>query len=156
MRTYGLLVMLLCAGCEGQPDPLKGHPLKSLVHFEAIHYAAGKEHPRQLIIRGKLDGPGKLDLNPNHLMLGTDGKIQGSTCLGWAPVPVQIKSVETPDPDKKGRKVYDIIPEKGELERKFSLILSESDAGPHHLLIREGEKVVGTYPLVPPAPPRRS
>jgi len=58
--------------------------------------------------------------------------------------------MDTPDPDKKGRKVYDIIREAGEHKRKFSLILSPNEAGPHHLLIREGENVVGTYPLVDP------
>lgn len=148
MRASCLLVLLFCVGCQQRPVPLEERSPGSKVHFSAIHYAEGKEQPRQLLIRGALDGAGQLELNPNHLMLGPNGKIQGSTSLGWTPIPVQIKLVNTPDPDKKGRKVYDIIREAGEHKRKFSLILSPNEAGPHHLLIREGEKVVGTYPLI--------
>jgi len=150
MRAFCVLALLFCVGREVRPAPLQDRPLGSKIHFNAIHYVEGKEKPRELIIRGKLDGPGQLELNPNNLLLDPKGKIQGSTALDWTPIPVQIKLVDTPDPDKKGRKVYDIVPAAGEHKRKFSLILSPNEAGPHHLLIREGEKVVGTYPLVDP------
>ncbi len=150
MRTFCLLVLLFCDGRDARSVPLEDRPLGSKIHFSAIHYAEGKERPRQLMIRGKLDGPGQLELNPNQLMLGPDERIQGSTAMGWTPIPVQIKLVDTPDPDKKRRKVYDLVPGAGEHKRKFSLILSPNEAGPHHLLVREGEKFVGTYPLVDP------
>jgi len=150
MRAYCFLALLLCVGCEEKPAPLEDRPLGSKVHFSAIHYAEGKKQPRQLVIRGTLDGAGQLELNPNHLTLGPDGTIQGSTALGWTPIPVRIKLVDTPDPDKKKRKVYDIVPDAGEHKRTFSLILSPNEAGKHDLVIREGGKVVGTYPLVDP------
>jgi Leucine-rich repeat (LRR) protein len=78
------------------------------------------------------------------------GRIQGSTLLGYSPIKVRLKPADTPDPEKKGRKVYDVVPDDGGQIRKYSLILSPTEAGPHQLLIREGERVVGTYPLVDP------
>jgi hypothetical protein len=83
-------------------------------------------------------------------MLDSRGRIQGSTELGWSPIPVQIKSVNVPDPDNKGRKVYEVVPEKGERKRRYLLVLSPTEVGPHHLLIREGDNDLGTYPLVDP------
>ncbi len=150
MRAFCLLVPFLCVGYGERLVPLEDRPLGSKIHFSAIHYAEGKEQPRELIIRGTLEGPGQLELNPNNLKLGPNGKIQGSTTEGWTPIPVRIKLVDTPDPDKKGRKFYDIVPDAGERQRKFSLILAPNEAGPHHLLIWTGEKVVGTYPIVDP------
>ena len=152
MRALCFLPLLACAAGADPAPSLEDRPLGSKIHFSAIHYAEGKDRPRQLIVRGTLDGPGQLELNPNHLMLGPNGRIVGSTLLGWTPIPVQIKPVDTPDPDKdrKGRKVYDIVPVAGEQPRKYSLVLSPNEAGPHHLLIREGEKVIGMYPLIDP------
>ncbi|WP_162136347.1 leucine-rich repeat domain-containing protein [Zavarzinella formosa] len=150
MRAYCFLVLLFSVGSERWSSALEDRPLGSKVHFSAIHYAEGKQNPRQFMIRGALGGAGKLELNPNQLMLDSDETIVGSTMMDWAPIPVQIKLADTPDPEKKGRKVYDIVRKAGEHKRKFSLILSPNEAGPHHLVIREGEKVVGTYPLVDP------
>src|SRR5262245_3755738 len=93
--TRGLRLLfptsLICSGCADRPAPLEDRPLATKIHFEAIHYAEGKDQPRQLVVRGTLDGPGQLELNPNHLMLDSDGRIQGSTLLGYRPIPVQIK-----------------------------------------------------------------
>lgn len=150
MRALYFVVPLLVVGCKDGPASLDDRPLGTRVHFSAIHYADGTGHPRQLVVRGKLDGAGQFELNPNHLMLGPDGDIQGSTELGWKPIPAQIKPVDTPDPLKQGRKVYEVVPEAGRHKRTYSLVLSPNEAGPHHLLIREGEKVLGTYPLVDP------
>jgi Leucine-rich repeat (LRR) protein len=83
-------------------------------------------------------------------MLNSEGRVQGSTLLGYTPIKVQIKPVDSPDSDPKGRKVYIIVPDVGEQKRRYYLVLSLNEAGPHDLLIREGEKAVGTYPLVDP------
>ena len=77
MRAFCLLVLFFCVGCEERPALLEDRPLGSKIHFSAIHYAEGKEQPRQLVIRGTLGGAGQLELNPNLLMLGPTGKIQG-------------------------------------------------------------------------------
>src|SRR5437762_4178220 len=61
------------------------------IHFSAIHYAEGKDQPRQLVVKGTLGGQGQLTLNPNHLMLDSEGRIRGSTLLGYTPIQVQIK-----------------------------------------------------------------
>lgn len=150
MRTCILIALIFCCGCNDRPVPLADGPLGTKVHFDAIHYALGKEHPRQLIVRGTLGGAGELDLNPNGLMLGPDGEIWGSILLGWASIPVRIELADTPDPDGKGREVYDIVRERDDDTREYSLVLAANEAGPHHLLIRQGENVVGTYPLVDP------
>ena len=150
MRACYLLALISCVGCGERPAPFEDRPLGAKVHFNAIHYALGKQHPRQLIVRGTLGGAGELELNPNHVTLGPDGDIQGSSLLGWAAIPVRIELVDTPDPDGKGRKVYDIVRKEGGETRKFSLVLAANEAGPHHLLVRDGDKVVGTYPLVDP------
>ncbi len=152
MRGLRFLVLasLISSGGADRPTPLEDRPLGTKIHFEAIHYAEGEDQPRQLVVRGTLDGPGQLGLNPNHLALDSKGRIRITTLLGYSPIPVRIKLTDTPDPDKKGRKVYDVVPEAGEHKRKCSLVLSPTEVGPHHLLIREGEKVVGTYPLVDP------
>ena len=114
MRVLCFLPLLVAAGCADPATLLEDRPLGPKIHFSTIHYAEGKEHPRQLVIRGTLDGPGQLGLDPNHLTLDSDGTIVATTLLGYTPIAVQIKPVDTPDPDKdkKGRKVYDIVPVK--------------------------------------------
>lgn len=150
MRGLCALTLFACIGCADRSVPLEDGPLGPKIHFCAIHYAEGQQNPRQLVIRGTLDGPGQLGLDPNRLTLDSEGKIQGSTCMAYTPITVRIKPVDTPDLDQKGRKVYDLVPDQGKLTRKYSLVLSPTEAGPHHLLIQEGERVVGTYPLVDP------
>lgn len=153
-RTFllygGVLGSLLFGGGEERPVRLADRPLGPKIHFNAIHYAEGKDQPRQLIIRGKLDGPGQLELNPNQLMLGPDGRIRQMTLIDWTPIPVRIKAAGTPDPDNKDRKVYDIVLDARDHKRSYSLVLAPNEAGPHHLLIREGEKNLGRYPMVDP------
>jgi hypothetical protein len=152
MSACYVLAMFTGAWCADPAPTLEDRPLRSKIHFSAVHYAGGKDDPRQLIIRGTLGGTGQLELNPNQLILDSSGNIVGSTLLGWTPIPVEIKPVDTPDPDKtkKGRKVYDIVPVAGERLRKYSIVLSPNEAGPHTLLIREGKKDLGTYPMVDP------
>ena len=174
MRALCLLALMCCIGCRDRGPPLEdrrlgveipvappaehepalGHledrPLGSVIHFSAIHYANGKDEPRELIIRGISDGPGQLELNPNHLKVDADGKIVESTLMGFQPIAVQIKPVDIPDPESKGRKVYDMVPDKGDFNRKFSIVLSPNEAGPHLLMIREGDRLLGTYNLVDP------
>jgi len=149
MRTLCLLALLGCLGCKDRGPPLEDRPLGSKIHFEAIHYANGKDSPRRLVVRGTLDGTGQMELDPNLLTV-EDGKITGSTCMGYTPIAVRIKSVDTPDPENKGRKIYDIVPDAGEYKRQYSLVLSPNEAGPHHLLIREGERRLGMFKLVDP------
>lgn len=164
MRDLRLLVLILfvVSGCadRSEPDPStadpapsqtfqKDRPLGTKIHFEAFHYIEGKERPRQVVVRGTLDGPGQLELNPNFLTLN-NGRIQSSTLIGYSPIPVQIKLTNTLDPEEKGRKVYDVVFDAGGDKRKYSLVLSPTEDGPHHLLIREGDKTLGTYPLVDP------
>jgi hypothetical protein len=152
MRALCFVALLGGAALADPVPTLEDRPLGPKIHFSAIHYAEGKDNPRRLIIRGTLDGRGQLELDPNQLILDSDGNIVGSTALGWTPIPVEIKPADTPDPDKtkKGRKVYDLVPVAGERQRKYSLVLSPNEAGPHDLLIREGEKVVGLYRMVDP------
>lgn len=171
MRGICLIALLGCIGCGKPPAPvvespvvaedqlappenrtafLKDRPLGSKIRFNAIHYAEGKDHPREFDIRGTLNGPGSLELNPNHLTLNAAGRITGSTLMDAPPIAVRIEAVDRPDPEGRGRKVFDIVPETGERARRYSLILAPNEAGMHQLLIREGERVVGTYPMVDP------
>lgn len=160
MRGLCFLVSFVCVGCADRPqtppDPppepaaAAGRPLGAKVHFEAIHYAEGKDQPRHLVVRGTLGGPGQLELNPNNLILDEEGRIRLSTKLYYLAIQVRLKPSDAPDPDGKGRKVYDVMPEAGDHKRTYSLVLSPGEAGPHHLLIREGGRLVGTYPLVDP------
>lgn len=57
MRALCFLAPLFVLGCKDDTTPLDDRPLGPRVHFSAIHYAEGKDHLRQLVIRGKLEVP---------------------------------------------------------------------------------------------------
>jgi hypothetical protein len=135
-------------GSPARPDALGDCPLGANVHFTTLYFPEGQ--PRRISVRGVRDGAGELELDPNHLGLGLNGYVHSSTCLGYSPIKVHLKPDETADPLKRGRRIYDIVPEKGEQARSFSLVLSPNEAGPHRLLVREGEELVEIHNLVDP------
>ncbi len=142
--------MVLCLASQDGLPLLEDRPLGSKINFSTIHYAEGKNIPREIVVRGTLDGSGFLTLNGNSLMLSPDGRIIGTTQVYYSPIPIKIKSVGTADPDGKGRKVFDIIIENNKSKRTYSIALARTEAGRHDLIIREDGKVLGMYPMVDP------
>ncbi len=124
MRTFGFLVVLCFFGCKDRPDALGDRPLGTRIHFSTLHYPDGAKQPRRFGITGTLDGSGELSLDPNTLILDSDGKVTGSTLLGFNlgfnAIPVQIRAVDTPDPVKLGRKIYEIVAGNSGAVRKYS------------------------------------
>lgn len=154
MRTFGFLVVLCFFGCKDRPDALGDRPLGTRIHFSTLHYPDGAKQPRRFGITGTLDGSGELSLDPNTLILDSDGKVTGSTLLGFNlgfnAIPVQIRAVDTPDPVKLGRKIYEIVAGNSGAVRKYSLALSPTELGPHDLLVHADGKLVGTHKLADP------
>src|SRR5262249_50858849 len=128
---------------------LEDAPLRSKINFRCIHYADGKKRPRNVEIRGLLGGDGLLWLDPNAITVDDDGNILQTTLMDAEHIPVPIKPSVIPDPDKKDRKVYELVPEK-QLPRKLLLVLAVNDAGAHQLLIEETDKRLGAWPLFNP------
>lgn len=143
-----LIMFVDLHGSPDRPDALGDRSLGSQIHFTTLYFTEGQ--PRRFSVWGTRGGDGELELDPNHLGLDSNGHIQSSTLIGYSPIKVHLKADETSDPLKLGRRIYDIIPEKGEQARTFSLVLSPNEAGPHRLLVREGEKLVQIHNLIDP------
>ena len=174
MRTLYFLALLCCIGCKDRGPPLEDvppdlalpvapptrrpppfenlgdRPLRAKIQFTALHDLNGKNALREITIRGMLNGAGELKFNPNILEIDDDGNIVGTTCVGFFPIAIRIAATDTPDPAGNDRRVYDLVPIKSEFDWKLSIILSPNEAGPHDLLIREGDRTLGIYKLVDP------
>jgi hypothetical protein len=131
-----------------RPDPIGDGKLRPEVRFRTLYLV--DRQPKQCTIEGNLNGAGHLTLDPNWLMLDLLGKVRGSTLLACFPAPVQIKQADDPDPAKKGRRLYHLVPEKGApLSRhQFSLVLSPNEAGPHRLLVQEAGAIRQVIPVI--------
>jgi hypothetical protein len=134
-------------GLPAHKDAFSDRLLGTDIHFTTLYDSGGQ--PRQFLIRGTLNGPGQLELDPNSLMLDSFGHVQGSTMLGYRTIDVKLAPVEPADPAKKGRRLYHILP-KSPIPERFSLVLMPGEVGPHRLLLHEKDAIVQVLTLVDP------
>ena len=117
------------AGGADLPTPLEDRPLGTKIHFEAIHHAEGKTGCANPRSGGRWAAAGNSTRTP-MTDVGSERTNPGSTASRLFADPGSDHALtDTPDPDQKGRKVYDVVPEAGEHKRKYSLVLSPTEAG---------------------------
>jgi hypothetical protein len=135
-----------------RPDALGNNDQPDHFHFETLaveptstlNRADARPRLKRIALRGSLKGPAYVDLDPNHLMLSPAGDVQGTTCLGWKPIEVKFKPLG-PDPAKKGRRAFALVPQVG--ARSYILVLGAKELDPHRLVIKETGKVAQVLPL---------
>jgi hypothetical protein len=103
-----------------------------------------------LTIRGALNGPARLDLDPNYLRFNAYGDAVGSTLMGYTPRGAALKRGKAADPSGQGRRLFEVVPDGPGLSARYFLVLGPTDAGPHRLLVREGAALRHVLPLHDP------
>jgi hypothetical protein len=133
-------------------EPLPDAPLRSSFNLTTLSssHGRGDGRLRRLAMAGTPNGPAHVDLDPNFLVFNAFGDVVGTTLIGYAPLRATLKRIETPDPAKKGRLLLEVVPGHEGLKDKYFLVLSPTEAGPHRLLVREGDTLRHVLPLHDP------
>lgn len=146
-------------GLPAVTEPLPAGPLRPPLTLLALSPAVpGRAGDgvngglRRVEIRGAPDGPAELDLDPNHLVFNAFGDVVGTTLIGYTPAKVTLKRLDVQDPAKSGRLLFDVVPDGGGKApaARYQVVLSPTDAGPHRLLVRDGDRLRYVLPLDDP------
>lgn len=146
-------------------EPLPDAPLRSifsLATLSSFHGDPGGWLRRVSVIKST-NGIVSLHLDPNYLSFNAYGDVTGGTMMGSWPIKTTLKRIEIPDPAKKGRLLFKLVTDGindrsrrqfwnghtdgKELGADYFIVLAATEAGPHRLLIREGDTLRHVLPL---------
>lgn len=95
---------------------------------------------QRLSLRGALTDTVYLDIDPNHLGFNAFGDVVFQTLIGNTAIAATLKRVDSPDHTMKGRTLYEIVT-NGKEQSKYFLVLSQTEAGPHRMIIRKDGQI---------------
>jgi hypothetical protein len=130
-------------------NPFSDVPQSTTIYLTTLSPAHGPKDSglQQVAIHATSNGTASVDLDPNYLGFSSTGEIVSSTLIGKEPIPAKLRRVDIPDPAEQGRRLFEIVAERGNLSARYYLVLSKSEAGEHRLLIRNGDDLQYVLPL---------
>jgi hypothetical protein len=102
-------------------------------------------------LHGAPGGEASLQLDLNHLGFNLSGDVCMRTLMYHAPYKAKLRQIDVHDPLDKGRLLFDVEPADRKPTFRYQLVLAPTEAGPHRLLVRDGDALRGVLPLHDPA-----
>jgi hypothetical protein len=146
--AYGCLLLSSAIAAPPEKEPVKnplegarpGDSLDSGYLSQPLMFEGGtKAHEIKL---QKADGKDKVTviLDPNRRTYSLFGDQTGSTELAVLRVTATLKPISVLDPEKKGRRVYEL--EAAKLGGRLTLVVSGKPDEPHRLVVRDADRNV--------------
>ena len=140
---------------HGLPEitvPARDAPLGDNFYLRTLSSAHGdaKSGLKWVTLQRTTKGPASLRLDPNGMGFNILGEPVYATLIGMDPYsfPVTLKRIAIPDPTPQGRLLFEVVVTKPyRLVAGYFLVLSPTQAGPHRLLIRNGDSLQHVLPL---------
>ena len=139
--------ILPLSGTPNVQTLIPSEPISGTVQFRG-YYTIAREELRNLRIEGRLQGAGRLHIDPNLIHKERFGEGGGITAMGYRPHEVRIERVELEDPSGRGRRLYEVVPDDPVNRNRCFLVLGRADDSPdHRLLLYRGDTIWTSVPL---------
>ena len=133
----------------GSKERLRDHFSMTTRYFPSVHGRRAEPTLGYIQLGGVLGGKGTFTHDQNYVRFSPLTGRGSSTLMGFMLRPVKFQEVKITDPANAGRRLLKVNFADGSMKDRYSLVVCPEAAGPHRLIIRDGNNVTHVLPLRP-------
>jgi WD40 repeat protein len=137
--------LLVLEGTPALTSVLPDAPLKGRIELFG-DYTALAGRIQSLRVRGIPGGAGTVAFDPNQISFDPFGSAMMITAMGYPHHEITFKSDGVVDPLGQGRKLYWAVSKDPKNTNRVAVVLSPTEAGPHRVLVYQGDKLAFIVP----------